>query len=160
MLGSFLDLQHTVETGISHHIHIRNTDAGEQSLALLILHKEAGKALQDIRIAPAIPLEENLILTEDTAHTICRNVAVLENMKEIRPEFILDEEGHHRTHQAKKTDGIQAGIHRHIADDVSALIILAHLISGRRIEGKQNLILGIISADALHQRTTLFKLAK
>ena len=81
-------------------------------------------------------------------------------MKEIRPEFILDEEGHHRTHQAKKTDGIQAGIHRHIADDVSALIILAHLISGRRIEGKQNLILGIISADALHQRTTLFKLAK
>ncbi len=43
---------------------------------------------------------------------------MLQNVKEVRPEFILDEESHHRAHQTQETDGIQSSIHRHIADDV------------------------------------------
>ena len=160
MFSRLLNLEYTVETGISYHIHILDSDAFQQSLAFLILHEETGKTLQYIGITPAIPLEEYLILAEDTAHTIGRNVAMLQDMKEIRPELILDEESHHRTHQAKETDGIQTGIHRHIADDVGTLIVLAHLITRRRIKGEQNLILRIILADLLHQWTSLLKLAE
>lgn len=91
VLCRLLNLEHTVETGISYHIHILDADAFEQSFAFLILHEETGKTLQYICITPAIPLEEHLILAEDTAHTIGRNVAMLQDMKEIRPELILDE---------------------------------------------------------------------
>ena len=31
----------------------------------------------------------------------------LQDMKEIRPELILDEESHHRTYQSKETDGVK-----------------------------------------------------
>lgn len=129
MLSRLLNLEHTVETGIAYHIHSRDADTFEQSLTLLVLHEETGKTLQNICIASAIPLEEHLILTEDTAHAISRNVAMLQDMKEIRPELILDEESHHRTYQSKETDGVQPSIHRHITDDVSSLIVLAHLIT-------------------------------
>jgi hypothetical protein len=98
MLSRLLNLEHTVEAGIAYYIHILDTDAFEQSLALLVLHEETGKAFQNIRIASAIPLEEHLILTEDATHTIGRNIAMLQDMKEVRPEFILDEESHHRTY--------------------------------------------------------------
>ena len=129
VLCRLLNLEHTVETGISYHIHISDPDAFKQSLAFLILNKETGKALQHTSITPAIPLEEHLILTENTAHTIGRNIAMLQDVKEIRPELILDEESHHRTYKAEETDGIQTGIYWHITDDVCTLIVLAHLIT-------------------------------
>ena len=160
MLSRLLNLEYTVETGIAYYIHILDSDAFQQSLAFLVLHKETGEALQYTSITPAIPLEKHLILAEDTAHTISRNIAMLQDMKEVRPEFVLDEESHHRAYQAKETNRIQASIHRHVADDISPLVVLAHLITRRRIEGEQNLILRIILADLLHQGTSLFKLTE
>ena len=85
---------------------------------------------------------------------------MFQDMKEIRPELILDEESHHRTYQSKETDGVQPSIHRHITDDISSLIVLAYLITRRRIEGKQNLILRIVLTDTFHQRSSLFKLTE
>ena len=129
MLSCLLYLEHTVETGIANNIHISNPYTFKQTLTLLVLYEKSGKTLQYIRITPTIPFKEHLILTEDTAHTISRNIAMLQDMKKVRPELILDEESHYRTYQPKESDSIQTGIHRHVADDVSPLIVLAHLIT-------------------------------
>jgi cyclic-di-AMP phosphodiesterase PgpH len=48
MLSRLLNLEHTVEAGIAYYIHILDTDAFEQSLALLVLHEETGKAYQKL----------------------------------------------------------------------------------------------------------------
>ena len=104
-------------------------NALQETLALLILHEESGEAPQHPGIALAIPLEEDLILTEDTAHAIGRNVAILEDMQEVRPKLILDEESHHRANQAQESNRIESSVYRHITDDVSPLIVLAHLIA-------------------------------
>ena len=83
LLGSLLDLEHTVKTGISHHVDSSYANTFEQALAFLVLHEETGKALQYSGIAPAIPLEEHLVLAEDAAHTVGRNIAMLQNVKEV-----------------------------------------------------------------------------
>ena len=79
MLGCLLYLENTVETGIAYHNHSRDADTFEQSLALFVLYEETGKALQHSSIVSAIPFEEHLILAEDTAHAISRNVAMLQD---------------------------------------------------------------------------------
>ena len=83
LLGSLLDLEHTVKTGISHHVDSSYANTFEQALTFLVLHEETGKALQYSCIAPAIPLEEHLVLAEDAAHTVGRNIAMLQNVKEV-----------------------------------------------------------------------------
>jgi hypothetical protein len=128
LLGSLLYLENTVETGISYHIYSRDADTFEQSLTLFVLYEETGKALQHSSIVSAVPFEEHLILAEDTAHAISRNVAMLQDMKEIRPELILDEESHHRTYQSKETDGVQPSIHRHIFDHKPTLSEVKELV--------------------------------
>ncbi len=160
MLGGFLNLKHTVESSVAHDIHLRDTDAFEQTLALLVLHEESGEALQHASISPAVPLEEHLPWAEDAAHAIRRDATMRQDMKEVAPELVLDEESHHRAHQAKESDGVQTSVYRHVADDVGSLVVLAHLIARRREEGKQNLVLRMLLADAFHQGSALLELAQ
>ena len=80
LLRSFFDLQHTVETGVSHNGDTMDAYLCQQFTAHLILHIEMGEALQHMTILPAIPLKEHLVGTEDATDTIYWNVAVLQDM--------------------------------------------------------------------------------
>ena len=73
LLGCGLNLQYTVEARIAHHLHSRNTYLGQKLFADVVLHIETGKALQHMTILAAIPAEEDLTWTEDTAYAIDGN---------------------------------------------------------------------------------------
>ena len=160
LLGSLLDLQHAVEAGVAHHLHVGDADVGEQMLTLLVLDKEAGEAFQHVGIVAAIPAEEDLVGAEDARHTVGRYAAVAEYVEIVIPELILDEERHHRSHRAQKAPCVADRVKREIANDVGSLIVFAHLIARRREEGEQDLVLGMLLADALHQRASLLELSK
>ena len=160
MFRLLLDLEHPIETGVAGHGHIRDTNLGQQFAALLVLHIEMGETTQHPGITAGIPAEENLVGTEDARHAVDGYISAFQDMQIIVPELILDEEGHHRTHQSQETDGIKWRVKRKITDDVGTLIILAHLVTRRREEGEQNLVLRMELAHPLHDGTALFKLAQ
>lgn len=82
-----------------------------------------------------IPFEEYLVGTEYRRHTVGGHMTVFKYVEVVIPKLILDEVCHHRAHQPQKPYGINRCVERQVADDVGALIILAHLIARRREEG-------------------------
>ena len=132
----------------------------KQLLALFVLNKEMGEAVEHLPIATSVPFEKHLTGTEDTRHAIERHLTMLEDMQVVGPELILDEERHDRSHRTQETAGIADGVDRQIAHDVGSLVVLSHLVARRREECKQNLVLWMVAADAFHERATLLKLTQ
>ena len=85
---------------------------------------------------------------------------MLQDMQIVVPEFVLDEESHDRTNGAQEAAGIGHGVDGQVGDDVGTLVVLSHLIARGREEGEQNLVFGMLQADALDDRTSLLELAK
>ena len=160
LFAGLLDLQHSVEACVAHHFYVLDAQRSEQQLALLVLHEEGGEARQHLGIVAAVPLEEHLVLAEDARHAVGGHATVLQHVEVVVPEFILDEEGHHRSDRAQEAAGIAHRVERQVADDVGALIVFSHLVARGREEGKQDFVFGMGGADALHQRAPLLKLSK
>ena len=110
LLSFLFDLQHSIEASIAYDIDRIYPYRVKQVLALFVLNKEMRKTSQDACITFAIPTEENLMLSEDTTHTIHRYVAVLEDMKIIVPKFIFDEKSHARMHRSQEPTGVANGV--------------------------------------------------
>ena len=108
----------------------------------------------------AVPAEEHLVRTEDTRDTINGNVAVFQDVQVVVPELILDEERHHRMYGTQEATGIGDSVERQVADDVSTLVVLTNLVARRREERQQYLVLRMLTAQLLHQRTALFELTQ
>ena len=159
-LRCLLDLQHTVEAGVTDNHDIMDTYLGKQVLADLVLHIEMGEALQHMRILPTVPLEEYLTGTEDAADTIDRHLTVLEDMQVVIPELVFDEECHHRMDGPQETAGIGDGVQGKVADDIRSLIILTDLITGGREERQEDLVLRVLLAQLLHQGAALLELTQ
>lgn len=146
-LRCLLDLQHTVEAGVTDNRDIMDTYLGKQVLADLVLHIEMGEALQHMRILPSVPLEEYLVGTEDAADTIDGHATVLEDMQVVIPELVFDEERHHRMDGPQETAGVGDGVQGKVADDIRSLIILTDLITGGREEREEDLVLRVLLAQ-------------
>ena len=129
LLGLLLDLQHAVEAGIASHGDVGQTNLGQKRLAQLVLHIEVGEAFQHSSILVSVPAEEHLVFAEDARHAIDRHVAMLQDMQVVVPELVLDEESHLRAYGTKKTARIANGVEWQIADNISTLVVLAHLIA-------------------------------
>ena len=127
--GSILNLQHTVEAGVTHNGHIVNANGGQQLLADVVLHIEPGEALQHMGVLTTIPAEEHLSGTEDAADAIDGNAPMLQDMQVVVPKLILDEERHHGTDGAQEATGIGDGVKGQVADDVGSLVVLAYLVA-------------------------------
>ena len=106
LLGSILNLQHTIETGIAHYGCVCNTYLGKQFLADFVLHKEVCEAVEHTAILTTIPLEEHLVLAEYARHTINRNVTMLQYVQIVVPELVFDKERHNRADCAQESAGI------------------------------------------------------
>ncbi len=159
-LRCLLDLQHTVEAGVTDNRDIMDTYLGKQVLADLVLHIEMGEALQHMRILPSVPLEEYLVGSEDAADTVDGHATVLEDMQVVIPELVFDEERHHRMDGPQETTGISDGIQGKVADDIRSLIILTDLITGGREEREEDLVLRMLLAQLFHQGTALLELTQ
>ena len=131
LLGGIPDLDNPVETRVTHHRYARNTDLRQQFLADLILHEEMREAVQHTSVLTTIPLEKDLIRTENARHTIDRHIPMFQDMEIIIPELILDKEGHHRTHQPEESDGIDGGVQRQITDNIRPFVVFPDLITRR-----------------------------
>ena len=83
---------------------------------------------------------------------------MLKDVKIVIPKLILDEECHNRTNGTKKPAGIGYRVERQISNDVCTPVVFAYFIARRREECKQNLIFRMVSAQLLHQRTSLLEL--
>ena len=129
LLGQRLDGHDAVEAGITHYLCFRDANLSQKLAALLILNKELGETLQHTRIGTSVPPEENLVGTEDAAHAIGGNTAMLQDMQIVVPEFVLDEESHHGTNRAQEPAGIGHRVDGQVGDNVGTLVILAHLIA-------------------------------
>ena len=160
LLGSLLDLEHTIETCIAHHGNVLDTNLGQQFLAHLVLYKEMGEAIQHRSVLTSIPFEEHLIRTEDAGHAIDGHMTMFQDVQIVVPELVLDEECHHRTNGPQETTGIGNGVERQIGDDICAFVVFAYLIARGREEREQDLILWVIATQLFHQRATLFKLSQ
>ena len=153
-------MQYPIETSISRYRDSCYAYFLQQLATGFVLHIEMRKTTQHPRIATGIPSEEYLLRTEDTGHAVNRDISVLQNMQVIIPKLVLDEERHHRTYQTQETESIERRIKRQVANDVSSLVVLTHLVTRRRKEGEQYLILRMQLTKAFHNRTSLFKLAQ
>ena len=85
--------------------------------------------MQHPTVLTTIPLKEDLVFTEDARYAIHWHMSVLQDMKIVIPEFILDKERHHGSHRTKEPAGIGDGVERQIGNDVSPLVVLANLIT-------------------------------
>ena len=152
------DLQHTVETGITHHRHAVDAYLRQITLGALILHKQMVEIAQHMPISAAIPLEEHLPTAENGRDAIGRDAALVQLVQIVLPEFIFYEKRHAGIHNIQKLLHIARFVERQVADDISSPVVLTHLVAGRREESKQNAVIGVSGTDFLHQRTSLLKL--
>ena len=129
LLRGLLDLEHTVETRITHHGDILDTDLQKQLFREFVLYEEMREAVQNATILSTIPLEEHLILTEDARHAIHRHIPVLQDMQVVIPELVFDEISLHGSDQSQEADGVDGCVQRQIADDIRTLVVLPHLVA-------------------------------
>ena len=160
LFAGLLDLQHAVEAGVANHYCILDADRSQQELTLLILHEEGCETRQHTGIIAAVPLEEDLVPSEDARNAIGGHTPMLQHVKVVVPEFVFDEECHHRPYRTQEPAGIVHCVQWQVADDVGSLVILSHFIARRREKGEQNLVFGVSGTNSLHQRASLLKLPK
>ena len=155
-----LNLQYTVEPGITDNVNIGDAHRLEQGLRLTVLHEQAGETLQYAAIPASIPLEEHLLRSENARHAICRYVTVFQYVQVVVPELILDEECHDRFYCTQERNGVAPSVDGQVADDVRSLIVLAHLISRWREKGEQDFVFRMFLAYSFHKRPTLLELSE
>ena len=143
VFGLFANLQHTVETSISHHCHTTDTNLRQIAFGGLILHKQMIEIFQHIAISSSIPFKEYLSTTENGRYAIYWNTTFMKFIQIILPEFVLDEERHARVCNIQELLHIPRFIKRQIAYNVRSPVMLAHFVTGRREKSKQYLIIGI-----------------
>ena len=129
LLGSLLDLEHTIEARIAHNRNIVDSNLSQQFFTYFILHKEMGEAIQHWSVLTSIPLEEHLIRAEDAGHAIDGHMTMLQDVQVVVPELVLDEKCHHRTNGPQETTGIGNGIEWQIGDDICAFVVFTYLIA-------------------------------
>ena len=120
---------YAVKAGVTRHINIVDAYSGEQLFAFLILYKEVGEAFEHMGIGSAIPTEEHLSWTEDTADAIYGHSAMAQNVHIVVPELVLYEEGYGWSYGAQKAQCVGGGVDGQIAHQVSQFVVFAHLIS-------------------------------
>ena len=125
MLGSCMNIEYPVETGITYHRHLIYPYTGKQLLRFLILHKEMCKSLQDFLIALTIPTEKDLIGAKNGRHTINRNTFLIQSVQIILPELILDKESHTRISQFDKLLHIARSIKRQVVQNLGNTPVVA-----------------------------------
>ena len=156
-LALLLDGEHAVEASVATDSDIMDANLGEQFARALILHEESCEAFQHFAVLSAVPAEENLVGTEDGADAIDRNIAVAQDMEVVIPELILDEERHFRSYGAQESACIVWSVERKIADDVSPLVILSHLIARWREEREEDFEFRTFLSESLDNGASLFK---
>ena len=77
LLARLPHLEHAVETGVAHNLHLVDAYRREQLATLLVLDKEAAEAAQHAAILPSVGTEEDLTRAEDAAHAIGRHPAMV-----------------------------------------------------------------------------------
>ena len=107
-----------------------------------------------------IPFEEHLLLAENAADEIDRNIASVQFLEHVAPELILHEEHLLWLDDIDELHCLRFLVIRQVADDISTLVVLSHLITRRAEEGEQNLVFRIFLAELLDERTSLFEFAK
>ena len=87
------------------------------------------EAFQYATVLMTVPTEEYLIIAENAANTIHRYTTVLEDMQVVVPELVLNKERHLRTNGAQEATRIRDSVQREVADNISSLVVLTHLIA-------------------------------
>ena len=154
------DFQNPVETGIPHHGRVGYSYFFQKFHRFLILHKKMSKAFQDRPIFSSVPTEEQLLRTEDGRNTIYWYIPTVQFRQVVFPELVFYKESHTRTGQFHKPTGIGRRIQRQVTYHIGPLIILPHLVSRRREESLQNLIVRITFPDFFNQRPALFEFSQ
>ena len=136
------DIGHTVETGVAAYIHIPYPDAGQETAAILVLHKDAGVPSQPITIPCRSLLKEELIGAEYGGNKIGGYLTAIKLFKIIPPEFIFHKNSTLRIYLIKEAAHTLGCVEREIAYTIRKVVVLPHFISRRREESEQDFIFG------------------
>ena len=161
--SSILDGNHTIQSGVAHHRHILDAMLHQQVLRTLVLNKqvvELTDGFQGRVFAKQVPLEEVLVGTEDAAHAVGLDAFATTNEQVVQPELILDEDGNLWMCQTQEGKCVAWCVERQVTNQVSSLIVLPHLITGRREERQQNLVFRTFCTQAFHEWSSLLKLTQ
>ena len=130
----------------------------KQTQRLAILHIDMPKTAQQVQIRLPPRAEKQLRRTEYRRNTVCGNAFLLEQTQIGRPKLILHKDNLPRTYRLHKPFRIATSSKRKIQNKVGFVVVFAHLIPRRREESQKNLLLGLLSFQALYYRTSLLKL--
>ena len=154
------DVGDAVEAGVAAHAHFVDADAGEESAAVLVLHHQAGEAVEQAAVPFAAATEEYLSGAEDAGDQEGGHATPLEAEQVIAPELVLDEDCGHRLYLVEEALGEAWQVERQVADGIGAGPVLPHLVAGGGEESEQNPEVGSFAPDAFHQGASLFELAE
>ena len=118
------------------------------------------EASQHRTILIPVPAEEYLPGTEDGTDAIDRHMAMAQDVEVVIPELILNEERLHRPHGTQESACVGEGIDGQVADEISTIIVLSHLVARRREERQQYLALWMHVAILLNDRPSLLKFSQ
>ena len=124
------------------------------------MHEEMRYGIELLAEPTSIGFEEIGIGLENQRDVKQRNPSFLQCLHIVEPKLILDEKRCHKMMAIEPIVGIEGSIGRQIEHFIGQRIVLAHLITRRREERQQNLVLRIVALDGFDDGPPLFKLAQ
>ena len=157
-----LDIHNAVEAGVASHgdFLLGNAYACEQATALFVLHIEVGDEGETLAIAEVETVEEYLTGTEDAADAIYGHLLLVKAVEVVIPELVLDEIGGFRLDDMYETISVYAGVEGQIAHHIGTFVVFAHFITGRTEKGEKYAHLWLLTAQTLHQGSSLLELTE
>ena len=125
------DLRHAVETRVSGHQHVVETQRRQQFLRLLVLHEHHVERLQRLPPHAAVRTEKDRIAAEDGRHDVGADFPAAQFAEQVEPVLVFDENGDFGVCGVEEAAGIARRVEREVEDVVDALVVLADFVARR-----------------------------
>ena len=154
------DFGHTVETGVSGHQHVVESQRRQQFFRLLVLHEQDVERFERLPPHAAVGTEEDRIAAEDGRNDEGPHMPAAQFREQVQPELVFDEDGDFGVYGVEKPAGVTRGVDRQVEDMVGSGVVFPDFVARRREEGEQDFVFGVFPAQLLDDRAALFELAE
>ena len=96
---------------------------------MAVLYKEMLEVCQGFGVSAAVPLEEQLVVTEYGRYAEYLDVSPVESPQEIGPELVFDKESLLYLDAVQESLYVERSVKRYVADNVGSLVVFAYLIA-------------------------------
>ena len=155
--GGAADVDHAIEAGVARDGDVRQTDADEELVRGLVLHKEVIKTAERVAIRSADGAEEELTWTEDAGHKVGRDASAPQLIERVQPKLVLDKEGEGGADTVEEGADAAWEIEREGAYDIGARVVTADVVARGGEEREDDFVVGVALADGLKQGSPLLE---